>query len=207
MTVSTSPVQELYLVQDFFAAIAAVNETYSSFNLPFKVSHDSKGEIQLKEPIYLQLEINNNGKKHKNPIGVIHLVRLEEFEGQKWDDTPWELLARTIDEIKEAIFSAAVIHIDALPKYQAGEVLITDLGTKLYPNGNALSIDKEKYLVFEDKVVKYKARPLEARRILVEGTIQCRKLDNGDIALVNDVDQRDGMRMFIRTKDNEIYFA
>ena len=146
--------------------------------------------ISPKEPVFLQLRYPDG--KARN-IGIVHLVHLR---GSNWDDMPFKEIARTTDQVANAILDRIALFFDA----EARRLYIDENGTIFNFNKTHITPHKDKTFSVNDKSVTYAGIPLALTKIKSEGIVEFRQLENGHTELFDAIDQRKGKGIYI---DNE----
>jgi hypothetical protein len=153
----------------------------------------------LKEPVFLQLKFTNGEVRN---IGITHLVHLTYEMGDGWDDKSFEAVARTTDQVVQAIIERVALFFKA----KAEGLRIDENGT-IFDFGHVnIRLHEHETFSVDDVVVSYKGTPLQLSRIKSEGIIKFIKLENGHTQLTDSVDRRKGKGIFIDTT-GKIYRA
>jgi hypothetical protein len=153
-------------------------------------------KVEPKEPIFLQLKYNNETTRN---IGITHLVHLK---GSNWDEQPFEALARSTDEVVQAIVDRIALFFDA----QARKLYIDESGTIFDFKEVSVILYEDKTFSIADKMVTFGEKPLSLTRLKSEGIIEFRQMENGHIELFDSIDKREKKGIFIDT-DAKIYRA
>ncbi len=153
--------------------------------------------IVPKEPIHLQLYSLTD--RSALPIGVVHLVHLV---GKDWAGQPFENLARTTDEVAQAILNRVTLFSGAQNK-----------GFHIDENGTIFDFNRLNVELFSNQTfsidgipVTYEGSPIRLANLTSEGIIEFKRLENGCIHLDDKVDKREGMQIFI-DKEGDLHLA
>lgn len=144
-------------------------------------------QINPKEPVFLQLRFTNGEGRN---IGITHLVHLTYEMG---DDKPFEEVARTTDQVVQAIIDRVALFFNAEQQH----LHIDENGTIFDFNNANIKLHEEKTFSVDERVVTYQEVPLLLSRIKSEGIIKFIKLENGHTHLFDSVDLRKGKGIFI----------
>jgi len=146
-----------------------------------------------KQPVFLQLQTESRTRN----IGITHLVHLT---GSDWSDRPWQEIARTVDEIAQAIVDRVALFFEA----EKRGLLIDENGTIFDFKQVAVTVHKNGTFSVNGTLVTYLGTFLLLSRIKSEGIIEFTKMDDGSIQLFDKIDQRVGKGFFINLK-GQIY--
>lgn len=174
-------------------ALHQVNLQLEEAGVKYLVAAVAGKELKAKEPIFLEIEQDGV----KTAIGITHFAKLTE----NFELSPFQETARTVDELASSILKATKIY-EAAKNNQ--DVIITAAGTPFFKNGLNIEI-REGVLFIENLQITNNGHPLEARRLCGEEGLQFVRLDSGDFAVNNPIDQRRGKGIFFKKDTGEIY--
>lgn len=160
--------------------------------------HTTSEQIDPKKPIFLSLSYNTGEIR---PIGVIHLVRLE---GADWDATPAEALAKSVDEITQAILARIKLFLEMEEKQRSGyqHLYIDERGTIFDFNGVGVKLNKDHTFSIHGKTVALGDAALPINRLISEGVITFTPTEDGETELVDALDLRAKKRALIDMQGN-----
>jgi hypothetical protein len=170
-------------------ALHKANNIYSKENGTVTVSNK---KIEPKKPIFLELTYDN-GETRK--IGVIHLVHLK---GDDWEDTPAETLAKTADEISQAILARIKLFFEAEKK----GFYIDEHGTIFDFRDVNVEIHEDNTFSINKKIVSLPDKKLHLTWLISEGIITFKKTISGETELSDELDQRPKNGAFIDKDGN-----
>lgn len=175
-----------------YEAVDQVNQQYEKDESEYRVEVTNT-TIDPKEPVFLQLKYSNGAIKQ---IGVVHLVRLE---GPDWDARPWETMARTIDQVRDSIFTRVRLYFSAVDR----GLFINEKGTVLDFKDCKVVVGKDQTFSVDGWTVTYKGKAIKIFQLASEGIIEFQRMKSGHIELTDSIDQREGKGMFIH--ESRIY--
>lgn len=155
--------QKLEVKATLNRALADVNAEY--VNDPYKVVRRSDTPLKKEAPIFLDLIYK--GSDIREPLGVTYFVKPLNND---FDDSTIEKVDRTFEELKSAIRRSVTLHFYA-KSLGEDKVLITDSGMIIFKNKYDVRI-KEGILYVNEKKCQCDGKPLEAYRLVKEGSIQ-----------------------------------
>jgi hypothetical protein len=124
------------------------------------------------------------------------------LEGPDFDEVPYETIARTTDEVAQAILARVALFSESenqgLYIDKNGTIFdFTNINVKLHPS---------KVFFVDHTVVTYEGETLPLTVMQSEGIVTFVRAGNGDIELFDNIDKRKGKGIFINQK-GEIYRA
>lgn len=197
-----SPIQGVYMstviknLPNLNEAIQNANEIFCGKGYTVAATNE---QVNPKEPVFLQLRFTNGTVRN---IGITHLVHLAYEMGDGWDDKSFEAVARTTDQVMQAIIARVALFFNA----EAQGLYIDENGTIFDFNNSNVKLYENKTFSVDDVVVSYEGAPLLLSRIKSEGIIKFIKLENWHTQLFDSVDLRKGKGIFIDTT-GKIYRA
>ena len=174
-------------------ALRIANQTCSKRGYSVVVTNE---KIEPKKPVFLQLQYPD---KPALNIGITHLVHLR---GSDWDNKPFEEIARTTDQVAQAILSRVGLFFSA----KESGLYIEENGTIFDFHDIQVTIHEDKTFAIGDTLVTYGGTPLSLTRLKSEGIVEFRKRDGGETELIDQIDKREGKGMFING-NGELYRA
>lgn len=169
---------------DINTSLERANEIFRVRGYSVRVRNE---KVEMKQPVFLQLVYADGTTRN---VGITHLVHLR---GKDWDNLPLEEIARTTDEVAQAIITRVGLFFDA----EKRGLYIDENGTIFDFNGVNIKIHEDKTFSIGDKVVTYNDSPLELTRIKGEGIVQFIPREKGIIELGDAIDKREGKGIFI----------
>jgi hypothetical protein len=140
-----------------------------------------------KEPVYLQLKYPNG--KTRN-IGIVHLMHLK---GEEWDNAPFTEIAKTTEEVANAILARIIRFFAA----EVRRLYIEDNGMIFNFHTVPVKIHANKTFSINGIRVTLEGSPFPLTHILSEGVIKFKQLKDGFIHLVNENGQRKDKGLYI----------
>lgn len=148
--------------------------------------------INPKKPILLALTYPDGTTRN---IGVIHLVRLE---GDNWDLTPAANLAKTTEEIAQAILARIQRFFEA----ENEGLYLDENGTIFDFNGLDVRVHQDHSFSVKGHMVTISGSKCPLSLLKSEGIIVFKETESGETELVDTLDQRIQKGVFIDAEGN-----
>ncbi len=166
------------------SAIEQANRTFPQDEYSVRLAKEVEG---YKDPVYLELKFQDNSIRR---IGVVHLVHLT---GSDWDNQSYEAIAKTTDQVAQAIIARVKLFFEA----ETQKLHIDETGTIFDFNKTNVQLREDNTFLVNGHVVTYQDKPVALSRIQSEGIVQFIQQEDGVTYLSDSVDQREGKGIFI----------
>ncbi len=170
-------------------ALEKANQVCASKGYTVSAPHPFMGS---KKPVLLSLTYPDQTVRN---IGVIHLVRLE---GDHWDLTPAENLAKQTEEIVQAILARIQRFFEA----EKANLYIDENGTIFNFNNLDVRVHQDLSFSIKGRMVTLSGDKIPLSLLKSEGIIVFKEADHGETELVDEFDKRVHKGVFIDIEGN-----